>query len=258
MTPEGSCYYPLARMRSKQVCNAAVELETIPDVLKLGVINPVYKGNGHDPLDTNSYREITLSSVLSKILELLLLGCFRAILSAPEFPHQNQTGFVKKTSCTDAIFSSHEVLSQLARGGDRAYICFFDLQKAFDTVQYPLLLKRAFDCGINGKAWRLLNSWYTKPKCKIQVNKKLSSSITLERGVLQGSVLSPTLFLMIMDPLLKEFERRSVDPCIGGLYGGAFAHADDIQTISTSRDTLHEQISIVESFTVTNVKCSKV
>ena len=236
----------------QQVCNAAVELETIPDVLKLGVVNPVYKGNGRDPLDTNSYRGITLSSVLSKILELLLLGRFRTILFAPEFPHQNQTGFVKKTSCTDAIFSSHEVLSRLARGGDRAYICFFDLQKAFDTVQYPLLLKRAFDCGINGKAWRLLNSWYTKPKCKIQVNKKLSSSITLERGVLQGSVLSPTLFLMIMDPLLKELERRSVGPCIGGLYCGAFAHADDIRTISTSRDTLHEQISIVESFTVTN------
>ena len=64
--------------------------------------------------------------------------------------------------------------------------------------------------------------------------------------------VSRTLFLMIMDPLLKELERRSVGPCIGGLYCGAFAHADDIRTISTSRDTLHEQISVVESFTVTN------
>ena len=114
------------------MCNAAAELETIPDMLKLGVINPLYKGKGRDPLDTNSYRGI---SVLFKTQELLLLGRLRAILSAPEFPHQNQTGFVKKISFTDAIFSSHEVLSRLARGGDRAYVCFFDLQKAFDTVQ---------------------------------------------------------------------------------------------------------------------------
>ena len=57
---------------------------------------------------------------------------------------------------------------------------------------------------------------------------------------------------MIMDPLLKELERHSVGPGIGGLYCGAFAHTDDIRTISTSRDTLHERISIVESFTVTN------
>ena len=229
----------------QQVCNAIVELEAIPNVLKMGVVNPIYKGNGRDPLDTNSYRGITLSPVLSKTLELLLLGHFQAILSAPIFPHQNQTGFVKKTSCTDAIFSSYEILSRLARGGDTAYVCFFDLQKAFDTVQYPLLLKRVFDCGINGKAWRLLNSWYTKPKCKIQVNGMLSSTITLERGVLQGSVLSPTLFLMVMDPLLRELEHHSAGPCLRDLYCGAFAHADDIKTISTSRATLDKQISIV-------------
>ena len=144
----------------QQVCNAIVELEAIPNVLKMGVVSPIYKGNGRDPLDTNSYRGITLSPVLSKTLELLLLGCFQAILSAPVFPHQNQTGFVKKTSCTDAIFFSYEILSRLARGGNTAYVCFFDLQKAFDMVQYPLLLKFVFDCGINGKAWRLLNSWY--------------------------------------------------------------------------------------------------
>ena len=80
----------------------------------------------------------------------------------------------------------------------------------------------------------------------------LSSTITLERGVLQGSVLSPTLFLLVIDPFLRELERRSVGPCLRELYCGAFAHADDIRTISTSRDTLHEQISIVESFTTTN------
>ena len=164
-------------------------------------------------------------------------------LSAPGFPHWNQTGFVKKTSCTDAIFSSYKILSRLARGGDT----FFDLKKAFGTVQYPLLLKCVFDCGINDKAWRILNSWYTKPKCKIQVNGMLSSTIT------ESYRASPTLFLLVIDPLLRKLERRSVGPCLRKLYCGAFAHADDIQTISTSRDTLHEQISIVESFTKINV-----
>ena len=43
-------------------------------------------------------------------------------------------------------------------------------------------------------------------------------------------------------------------PCIGGLYYGAFAHADDIRTISTSRDTLHEQISVVESSSSREIK----
>ena len=53
----------------QQVCNAIVELQVVPDMLKLGVVQHMYKGNGRDPLDTNSYCGITLSSVMFRTLE---------------------------------------------------------------------------------------------------------------------------------------------------------------------------------------------
>ena len=84
------------------------------------------------------------------------------------------------------------------------------------------------------------------------MNGRLSQTICLERGVLQGSILSPTLFLMVMDPLLRKLEQCSLGPCLGDLYCGAYAHADDIRTIATSRDTLDKQISVVEYFTELN------
>ena len=59
----------------------------------------------------------------------------------------------------------------------------------------------------------------------------LSSELTLERGVLQGSVLSPVLFLLDVDPLLRELECNHPGPSISGTYAGAFAHADDICTV---------------------------
>ncbi len=234
------------------VFNSIIELEVVPDALKEGVIKPIYKGNGRDPLDTNSYRGITLTSVLSKTLEILLLGRIRVTLCERSFPHINQSGFVKKTSCIDAIFSSYEALSRLTRRNENAYLCFFDLQKAFDTVQYPILLKQIFDCGINGKAWRLLDSWYKNPRCMVQIRKNLSQSFCLERGVLQGSVLSPTLFLMVINPLLQLLDKHNIGPRINNLFCGAFAHADDIRTIATSRDTLDKQIELIESFTRNN------
>ena len=236
----------------QQVYNAIIEFEAIPAAFKLGVVSPVYKGQGKDPLCTNSYRGITITSVLAKVLERLFLGRLQPILSEQGIPHLNQTGFVKGSSCSDAIFSTYEVLSRFAREGDTAYVCFFDLQKAFDTVQYPVLLKRAFDCGINGKAWRLLKSWYTSPGCMVKVDGKVSQPFCLERGVLQGSVLSPTLFLLIIDPLLRDLACRSLGPNIRGLYAGAFAHADDIRTVSTSRDTMDQQIQTVECFAESN------
>ena len=47
--------------------NSIMELEQIPAALKLGITVPVYKGGGKDPLDVNSYRGITLNSVISKV-----------------------------------------------------------------------------------------------------------------------------------------------------------------------------------------------
>ena len=57
---------------------------------------------------------------------------------------------------------------------------------------------------------------------------------------------------MVMDHFLRELEHLSAGPYLRDLYCSSFAHAEDIRTISTSRATLDEQISIVESFTATN------
>ena len=59
------------RIWVQQISDAIVELESVPDALKMGIVTPIYKGNGKDPLDTNSYRGITLTPVFAKVLELL-------------------------------------------------------------------------------------------------------------------------------------------------------------------------------------------
>ena len=80
----------------------------------------------------------------------------------------------------------------------------------------------------------------------------LSSELTLERGVLQGSVLSPVLFLLAVDPLLRELECSHPGPSISGTYAGAFAHADDICTVTSSLPSLQQQIQLVQNFTAEN------
>ena len=240
------------RIWVQQISNAIVELENVPDALKMGIVTPIYKGNGKDPLDTNSYRGITLTPVLAKVLELLILDRLRDILMEKGLPHLNQTGYQKRVSCTEAIFSTLEAISQFAQQGEKMYLCFFDLQKAFDSVEYPILLKRLYDAGINGKTWRLIKAWYNQPKCRVRVDGQLSAEFAIERGVLQGSVLSPVLFLLVMDPLLRDLEQNKLGPSISGIYAGAYAHADDTRTITSSVSSLNQQVHMVQNFAKEN------
>ena len=84
-------------------------------------------------------------------------------------------------------------------------ICLYDLQnKAFDLVEYPVLLEKLYNIGVNGKMWRLLKSRYKGGSCQVKVDGRVSDRFMVERGVKQGLVLSPTLFLLVMDPLLMH------------------------------------------------------
>ena len=131
----------------KNGCNI-VSLEKIPFSFKFGLITPVYKGKGKDPQIRGSYRGITLSSVLSKTLEFVLLKRIIPILADENIPQLNQTGFQKGMSCSDAIFSCLEITSKYIREGDTVYSCFYDLASAFDTVEYPVLLDHLFRAGV--------------------------------------------------------------------------------------------------------------
>ncbi len=130
----------------------------------------------------------------------------RDLLKEAGIPHINQSAYRRKVSCADAIFATQEAIARYVRGGSRVHMCLYNFQKAFDLVEYPVLFKRLFEVGINGKTWRVLKSWYEGAVGQVRLDGTLSEAFEVNRGVKQGSVLSPTLFLLIMNPLLQELE----------------------------------------------------
>ena len=90
-----------------KILNAFVELEVISEALKCGVVVPIYKGGGKD-----SIKEITFTSMVSKILEFLLLGCLELVYMEVGLRHVNQSAYRKAVSCSDAIFATQEVVAK--------------------------------------------------------------------------------------------------------------------------------------------------
>ena len=176
----------------------------------------------------NSYRGISLMSVIAKILEKILLCRMLPVLQEGGFPHISQTAYISGCSCIDGLFVTNETLHSFRRNEDNPYLCLYDLEKAFDSIEYVHLLKHLYRLGINGKAWRLIRFWYDNSCSSIRSNNLLSDSFQVHHGVKQGSVPLPILFDIVMDELLKDLSRDPTALCIRGLHVDAAAHADDV------------------------------
>lgn len=180
----------------KQVFNAIVPLEVIPSVLNRSIVVPVYKGKGRDPTNPGSNRGISLTTVIDKCLEKVTLSRLVPVLEDNGCLHPSKNCIhVFQRSVMSRWYFCHKL------GSDKVivwqwltlhvYLCLFDLEKAFDCVEYNVLLHQLYASGINGKAWRLIKCWYANPVCVVHFNGSVSASFTVSR---EGVVLSLILF----------------------------------------------------------------
>ena len=141
----------------------------------------------------------------------------------------------------------HEVVQEAyIQEGSSTFQYFYDLDKAFDSVEYCVLLHHLYRSGINGKAWRVIRSFYADPCAQVRIGNGLSRVISLKRGVQQGSVLSPMLFLLVMDSLLIDLANAQAGVSVNSIYAGSLCHADDLRSVTSNLASLEKQVGIVK------------
>ena len=128
-------------------------------------------------------------------------------------------------------------------------IYIYDIEKAFDSVEFPILLSHLCSLGINGKTWRLIKSWYSSPTSRVKHQNVFSAPFPINRGVKQGSVLSPSLFLIVMNSLLKKMRNSNKGGSLHGTFVGITVHADDVRSIAPNIQSVISQSSDILSFT---------
>ena len=120
-------------------------------------------------------------------------------------------------------------------------------------AQQGLQFLHLFKIGVNGKCWRLLKNWYTESVSVVKSDEgHFSELFPIGRAVKQGSVLSPTLFNIIIDSLLRNLELSGQGLSLYGLDVGASAHADDSHAASNCITSAEQQGQCVTAFCAAN------
>ena len=96
------------------------------------------------------------------------------VLEENGIPHHTQTAYQAGISCADPTEVVQEAVKNHIQHGSVVYQCFYDLEKAFDSVEYCVLLDHLYRSGINGKAWRLIRSFYHNLHGQVRIDGQLS------------------------------------------------------------------------------------
>ena len=145
-----------------------------------------------------------------------------------------QFGFRSKYSTSHALIHMTEAIRSALDSGSVTCGIFIDLQKAFDTVNHDILLKKLDHYGFRGAVNDWFRSYLTGRKQKVVINGFESRCESLLHGVPQGSVLGPILFLIYINDLHN---------CIK--YCTTYHFADDTNLLNISKDytTLRRQVN---------------
>ena len=119
-----------------------------------------------------------------------------------------QAGFRRNRSCADQIASLRIIVEQSLEWNSNLYINFVDYEKAFDSVDRETMWKLLRHYGVPEKIISLIRCTFQDMSCRIAHSSQLSESFEVKTGVRQGCLLSPFLFLLVIDWIHEDHNNR--------------------------------------------------
>lgn len=231
---------PLLEFRLLHLLNECWQKKKIPTEWQTAEVISIFKKG--DRSKCSNYRGISLLSTAYKIYSKIINE--RLKLIAEVLLEEEQSGFRKGRSCSDNIFILKRLIEKRREFNLETHIAFVDFERAFDCVNRQKLQEIMKERGFPNHLIEITKSLYKNTNIIINNGGTRTNKIKTNQGLRQGCGLSPTLFNIYIDDVVKLWKPQ-INPGIKlreGTNLNSLIYADDLTIIQNNEDDLQRSI----------------
>uniref|UniRef100_A0AAQ4Q947 Reverse transcriptase domain-containing protein n=1 Tax=Gasterosteus aculeatus aculeatus TaxID=481459 RepID=A0AAQ4Q947_GASAC len=209
--------------------NIAWKSGIVPKEWQTGVVVPLFKKR--DQRVCANYRGITLLSLPGKVYSKVLERRVRLIVK-PRIK-EGQCGFHPGRGTMDQLFTLSRIMERAWEYAHPVYMCFVDLEKAYDRVLREKLWEVLQEYEVKGSLLGAIQSLCAQSESCVRVLGSKSKAFPAGVGLRQGCALSPILFVVFMDRISRR-SRGEEGLQFGRLRISSLVFADNVVLMGSS------------------------
>ena len=201
------CFFEILAPLFSEMFQIIHDNECLSNSQKMSYISLICK-DPQNPDVLKNYRPISLLNIDYKLLTKVL--CNRLKLVMDKVVHSDQTCGVPGRSILDSCHLVRDIIDFANSRDIPSLFLSLDQEKAFDRVSHEFLFRvlEAFGLGEGFIGW--IRAIYSNISSSVIVNGFVSKAFSVGRSVRQGCSLSPLLYVLCLEPVLKKIREDSL------------------------------------------------
>ena len=211
------------------IFNVCLRYGKVPVGWKRAKVTLIYKKG--DANVAANYRPIALMSTTYKLYTGMLAKRLLSECTSEGLVSAEQKGFMPESEgCLENVFLLDDAIHEARSDHKDLVVTWLDLTNAFGSVSHKLIERVMAQIGLPREFRDIVSDLYCDAYCSVKSSRGLTRPLAIERGVKQGDPLSPVLFNLAIEPLIRHVRGLGLALGFQGYMGAHIiqAYADDI------------------------------